>query len=124
MLEIQVSVYMWKEGREGQREGDNPWVYLLQIHISIFMLVQNIEAALLGRRLQLGESTLYPWARGSCHHGWGALGILVPARKKPDSTGLKDPNTMKGLCEGHPAGPSHPTAGNPGTQASSGPGMG
>ena len=90
----------------------------------LFMLVQSIEAALSGRRLQLGESTLYPWARGSCHHGWGALGILVPARKKPASTGLKDPNTMKGLCEGHPAGPSHPTAGNPGTQASSGPGMG
>ena len=36
------------------REGDNPWVYLLQTSISKFMLVQSIEAALLGRRLQLG----------------------------------------------------------------------
>ena len=45
---------VYVEGREGQREGDNPWVYLLQTSISKFMLVQSIEAALLGRRLQLG----------------------------------------------------------------------
>ena len=55
MLEIQISVYVWEGRRE---EGDNPWVYLLQTHISIFMLVQSIESALSGRRLQLGESTL------------------------------------------------------------------
>ena len=31
---------------------------------------------------------------------------------------------LERTAPGYPAGPSHPTAGNPGTQASSGPGMG
>ena len=92
MLEIQISVYMWKKGREG----DNPWVYLLQIHISIFMLVQNIEAALSGRRLQLGESTLYPWGRRVRPSSLGCTRDSGPSQKKTDSTGLKEPNTMKG----------------------------
>ena len=96
MLEIQVSVYMWKEGRERQMEGDNPWVYLLQIHISIFMLVQNIEAALSGRRLQLGESTLDPWGRRVRPSSLGCTRDSGSSQKKSDSTGLKDPNTMKG----------------------------
>ena len=48
MLEIQVSVYMWKEGRERQMEGDNPWVYLLQIHISIFLCTLRKEASAWG----------------------------------------------------------------------------
>ena len=91
MLEIQVSVYMWKEGREGQREGDNPWVYLLQIHISIFMLVQNIEAALLGRRLQLGESTLYPRSQRVRPPLLGCMRDSGPSEKKSTQYRFKRP---------------------------------
>jgi len=51
-------------------------------------------------------------ARGSGHHCWGARGILIPERKNPDSTGLRDPNTMKGVSvKGNPAGPSRPHQG-------------
>lgn len=82
---------VYVEEREGKTEGgDNPWVYLLQIHISIFMLLQNIEAALSGRRLQLGESTLYPWGRRVRPPSFKCTRDSGPSQKKTDSTGLKD----------------------------------
>ena len=89
-----LCVYL--EGREGQREGDNPWVYLLQTSISKFLLAQSIEAALLGRRLQLGESTLYPQGRKFRPPSLGCTRDSGPSQKKPDSTRLRDPKTITG----------------------------
>ena len=53
-------------------------------------------------------------ARGSGHHCWGAREILVPARKNPHSTGLRDLNTMKGVSvKGTLPGHLDPTRGQP-----------
>ena len=45
----------------------------------------------------LGDFTLVFEARGSGHHRWGALGILVPDREKQTE------RFKRGLNAGHPA---------------------
>ena len=56
-------------------------------------------------------------ARRSGHHHWGALRMLVPARKNPDSTGLGDPDPMKCVSMKDTCWAiSTPTQASPGTQ--------
>ena len=117
MLEIQISVYVWEGRRE---EGDNPWVYLLQTHISIFMLLQSIESALSGRRLQLGESTLYPQSQRVRPPSLGCTSYSGASQEIKRQYKFK-----RGLYEGHPAAPSRPPPqANHRTHISSGPGIG